>query len=107
MNRIINIGGREVGVSLNALTPKLYHETFKKNFFEEIQNVTTDIEVLKEITYVMARRYEAETPEKMVLSVPDYMAWLEAFGMFDFELAGAEIAGMIGEQTQTTVSPKE
>lgn len=106
MNRIIKIGDKEVGVSINALTPKLYHETFHKNFFDEIQQITTNIEALKEITYIMARRYEAESPDKMKTSVADYMAWLEDFGMFDFELAGAEIAELIGAQSQVTVSPK-
>lgn len=107
MNRIITIGDKEVGVSVNALTPKLYHEVFKKNFFEEIQNITTDIGVLKEVTYIMAKRYEAESPEKMTASVADYMNWLEGFDMFDFEMAGDEIAEIIGSQMRTTVAPKK
>ena len=107
MNTIITIGGKEIGVSLNALTPKLYHEVFKKNFFDELQGITTNIEALKEITYIMAKRYEAESPAKVQASVDDYANWLEGFGMFDFEMAGQEIAELIGAQTQTTVSPKK
>ena len=107
MNRTITIAGKEYGVSINALTPVLYHQVFKKNFFEEIQNIESNTEVLKEITYVMVRRYEAETPDKMVLSLADYQQWLEGFGMFDFELSGTEIAGIITEQSQTTAVPKE
>lgn len=107
MNRIITIGDKEVGVSVNALTPKLYHEVFHKNFFEEIQNITTDIGVLKEVTYIMAKRYEAGSPDKMVVSEKDYMSWLEGFDMFDFEMAGDEIAAVIGAQMRTTVVPKK
>lgn len=106
MNRIIKIGDKEIGVSINALTPKLYHETFKKNFFDELQNITTNIDALKEITYIMAKRYEAESPDKVNASVSDYMEWLEGFGMFDFELSGAEIAQLLSDQSQPTVSPK-
>lgn len=106
MNRIIKIGDKEIGVSINALTPKLYHETFKKNFFDELQNITTNIDALKEITYIMAKRYEAESPDKVNASVADYMEWLEGFGMFDFELSGAEIAQLLSDQSQPTVSPK-
>lgn len=106
MNRIVHIGDKAIGVSINALTPKLYHETFKKNFFEEIQNITTDIDVLKEVAYIMARRYEAEDAKKIVLSVDDFNEWLEGFEMFDFELRGLELIGLINEQAQTTVTPK-
>lgn len=106
MNKIIHIGDKEVGVSINALTPELYHKTFKKNFFEEIQNITTDIGVLKEITYIGARRYETENPGKIQLSVDDFYEWLEQFDMFDFEWAGAQIAEIINEQSKTTVAPK-
>ena len=106
MNKIVTIGGKEIGVSINALTPKLYHETFHKNFFDEVQNITTDITALKEITYIMARRYEAKSPRKMELSVEDFENWLEQFGMFDFELSGTDIVNLIGEQSKPTVVPK-
>lgn len=106
MNRTITIAGKEYGVSINALTPVLYHQVFQKNFFEEIQNIESNTEVLKEITYIMVRRYEAESPDKMMLSYADYQLWVEGFGMFDFELSGTEIAGIITEQSQTTAVPK-
>lgn len=107
MNRTVTIAGKEYGVSINALTPVLYHQVFKKNFFEEIQNIQNNTGVLKEIAYIMVKRYEAGSPDKMALSLADYEQWLEGFGMFDFELSGAEIAAIITEQSQVTVVPKE
>jgi hypothetical protein len=108
MNKIVTIGGKEIGVSVSALTSVKYTELFHKDFNSEIQKISTDMGVLKEITYIMAMRYQAQSMDEFnrSLSLDGYAEWLEQFGMFDFELSGAQIADLITEQSKTTVVPK-
>ena len=109
MNKTVTIGGKEMGVSVSALTSVKYTELFHKDFNEEIQKISTNMSVLKEVAYIMAMRYQAKSLEEFnkSLSLDGYAEWLEQFGMFDFELSGAAIADLIAEQSRPTVAPKE
>ena len=73
MEKIISIGGREVGFKATATTVKRYREKFNKDLFKDIQNLipkvneqslgANELECFMNIAYVMAWQYDHSIPE--------------------------------------------
>lgn len=110
MEKVISIGGKEVGFKATASTTKRYREKFGKDLFKDISDLipkvnenslgVEDLECFMNIAYVMAWQYDNSIPAD-----PD--EWLDEFEMFDIYLILPQIIELWGLNTLQLEEPKK
>lgn len=127
MQKIINIGNKEVACSCNALTPLLYTEIFGKDFLKSVmslnkyrttkitdENAEENVELVaktmmfSEMAFIMAKQAEMKNAADLVkLTKVEYYNWLSGFpqGAFGVEVM-TEVLALWQGQTNTNVEAK-
>lgn len=110
MEKIINIGGKDVGFKATASTTKRYREKFNRDLFKDIEKIIpkmgdeslgiADLECFENIAYVMAWQYDNTIPKD-----PD--EWLDQFEMFDIYFILPQIVELWGLNTEQLEIPKK
>lgn len=110
MEKVISIGGKEVGFKATASTTKRYREKFGKDLFKDISALipkvnenslgVEDLECFMNIAYVMAWQYD-----NSISADPD--EWLDEFEMFDIYLILPQIIELWGLNTLQLEEPKK
>lgn len=110
MERIISIGGKEVGFKATASTTKRYREKFNRDLFRDIASLipkmnenalgAEDLEIFMNVAYVMAWQYDNTIPS-------DPNDWLDEFEMFDIYLILPQIVELWGLNTEQLEKPKK
>lgn len=110
MEKIIKIGGKEVGFKATASTTKRYREKFNRDLFKDIQSLLPsmsegqlqicDLECFENIAYIMAWQYDNTIPNS-----PD--DWLDEFEMFDIYQVLPQIIELWGLNTEQLEKPKK
>lgn len=99
MEKIINIGGKEIHMKATAATPMHYRNQFKKDMLVELSAMEgkelaeMDLSVFERMAYIMSGAF------KEGISLED---WLDGFdGMTDILEAVAEIMTLWQDNTET------
>lgn len=110
MEKIISIGGKEVGFKATASTTKRYRQKFSRDLFKDIEQLVQktndstlaadDLECFMNIAYIMAWQYDNTIP-----SDPD--EWLDQFEMFDIYVILPQIIDLWGLNTLQLEEPKK
>lgn len=110
MEKIISIGGKEVGFKATASTTKRYRQKFNRDLFKDIEMLVPktnesalsadDLECFMNIAYIMAWQYDNTIP-----SNPD--DWLDQFEMFDIYIILPQIIDLWGLNTLQLEEPKK
>ena len=109
MEKLINIGGKEVGFKATASTTMRYRKKFNRDLFKDIQALipkmgqtmeANDLESFMNIAYIMAWQYDNTIPAD-----PD--EWLDQFEMFDIYLVLPQIIELWGLNMQELEEPKK
>lgn len=110
MEKIISIGGKEVGFKATASTTKRYREKFNRDLFKDISSLipkvsendlgAEELEIFMNVAYVMAWQYDHTIP-----SDPD--EWLDEFEMFDIYMILPQIIELWGMNTEQLEKPKK
>ena len=110
MEKIISIGGKEVGFKATASTTKRYREKFNRDLFKDIASLipkmnennlgAEELEIFMNVAYIMAFQYDPTIP-----SDPD--EWLDQFEMFDIYMILPQIIELWGLNTEQIEKPKK
>ena len=110
MEKVLNIGGKEVGFKATASTTKRYRQKFNRDLFRDIEELVPkvngenlgvdDLECFMNISYIMAYQYDNSIPED-----PD--EWLDNFEMFDIYKILPELIELWGLNTVELEQPKK
>lgn len=108
MEKVIKIGGQDIRLVANALTPVILKEELGTDVLSEItalQNTTDDAEsksimLFQKIAFVMAKQ---GNPDMHM----NYYDWLSQFEMMDLYTALPEVVELWGKNTQTASVPKK
>lgn len=116
MEKIISIGGKEVGMKATASTIKRYRRKFNRDFFKDIRNLqkkyaeaentedvelsAEDLECFERVAYIMAWQYDNTIPAS-----PD--DWLDEFDMFDIYQVLPQIIELWGTSSVELETPKK
>lgn len=110
MEKIISVGGKEVGFKATASTTKRYREKFNRDLFKDIRILMpnmesgslgiSDLECFQNIAYIMAWQYDNTIPTD-----PD--EWLDQFEMLDIYLVLPQIIELWGLNVQQLETPKK
>lgn len=110
MEKIISIGGKEVGFKATASTTKRYRQTFNRDLFKDINALiprvsegnlgVDDLECFQNIAYIMAKQYDSTIPAD-----PD--DWLDEFEMFDIYMVLPQIIELWGLNAVQIEEPKK
>ena len=110
MEKIISIGGKEVGFKATASTTKRYRQKFSRDLFKDIDSLVQktndstlaadDLECFMNIAYIMAWQYDNTIP-----SDPD--EWLDQFEMFDIYVILPQIIDLWGLNMLQLEEPKK
>lgn len=110
MEKIISIGGKEVGFKATASTTLRYREKFNRDIFKDIQSVVpamsenslgmTELECFMKIAYIMAWQYDNTIPS-------DPEEWLDQFEMFDIYFVLPQIIELWGINTEQLEKSKK
>lgn len=110
MEKIISIGGKEVGFKATASTPIRYKEKFNKDLFRDLQSLipnananqldSSDLDCFMKIAYVMAWQYDHSIPS-------DPYDWLDEFDMFDIYYVLPQIVELWALNTEQLEKPKK
>lgn len=110
MEKIISIGGKEVGFKATASTTKRYREKFNRDLFKDISALVPkmndnslgaeELEMFMNVAYIMAWQYDHTIPND-----PD--DWLDEFEMFDIYIILPEIIELWGLNTEQLEKPKK
>lgn len=101
MEKVLNIGGKEVKMKSTASLLSIYRNTFGRDFMSDIikmqgslNNVekgkeleAIDLDFFEKVAWCMAKAGDSETPE--------FEKWLDEFELFDLLQALPEIMGLI------------
>lgn len=109
MRKTINIGGTEVELKATASTIRKYRNWFGRDLivdfkrlqqaFSEGVEVTTDvIEVIQDLTYVMAKQADPQIP-----GIDD---WLDSFDAFPIQDFAVDVVTLWAESLQVKVELK-
>lgn len=107
MTGIVNIGGKDVGMTANAASPYFYKQIFHEDFFKETQKPEVDAEIFQKMGYVMAMQSSMTTPEILKLNIENYIDWISQFDPMDILDKVVDISNIYIEQKKTTVTPKK
>lgn len=110
MEKIISIGGKEVGFKATASTPNKYRAKFNKDIFKDIDALiprvnegnlgVDDLECFQKMAYIMAKQYDSTIPDD-----PD--DWLDEFEMFDIYMVLPQIIEVWGLNAVQIEQPKK
>lgn len=125
MDKIITVGGKDVGFRATALTPRLYRHkigrdivqdmnSLKRAYSKAIKNLDNateeekqdaqlsaiDLEMFENIAYIMARQYDANVP-----NTAD--EWLDGFEVFSIYEVLPHIMELWALNEATTSKPKK
>ena len=110
MEKVLKIGGKEVGFKATASTTKRYRQKFNRDLFKDIESLipkvnedalgVDDLECFMNIAYIMAWQYDNTIPED-----PD--DWLDQFEMFDIYFILPQIIELWGLNMVELEEPKK
>lgn len=110
MEKIISIGGHEVGFKATASTTKRYREKFNRDLFKDIASLipkmnennlgAEELDIFANVAYIMAWQYDNTIP-----SDPD--EWLDQFDMLSIYLILPQIIELWGLNTEQLEKPKK
>lgn len=116
MEKIISIGGKEVGFKATARTPSRYRKKFNRDLLKEFKKLRTkydqakndadfelsgeDLEIFERMAYIMAWQYDNTIPNN-----PD--DWLDQFDMFDIYEVLNQITELMGQNETELEKPKK
>ena len=125
MDKILTVGGKEVGFRATALTPRLYRHKIGRDIIQDLnalkrsydralkasENATEedkhdaqlsamDLEMFENVAYIMARQYDANIP-----STAD--EWLDGFEVFSIYEVLPHILELWALNEATTARPKK
>lgn len=109
MEKIISIGGKDVGFKATSSTTLRYREKFNRDLFADIQGLmpkmgedfeSADLDCFLKIAYIMAWQYDRTIPD-------DPYDWLDEFEMFDIYKVLPQIVELWGLNTQQLEKPKK
>lgn len=110
MEKIISVGGKDVGFKATASTVKRYRQKFNRDLFKDIQNLVpkvnsqtvgaNELDCFMNIAYIMAWQYDNTIP-----SNPD--DWLDEFEMFDIYMVLPQIIELWSLNTEQLEKPKK
>ena len=125
MDKVLTIGGKEVGFRATALTPRLYRHKIGRDIIQDLnrlrkayQKVTAlpedadseekqdaelsalDLEMFENVAYIMARQYDPSIP-----NTPD--EWLDGFEVFSIYEILPSILELWALNESTTAKPKK
>ena len=113
MVRTVKIGGGEVILAANAATPYRFKQVFGEDLFRifsestqksEEENIELADTVMK-LAYIMMR--QAEKADMDLVSVDDFMSWLEGYDPMDIVLSAEDIIGTYMSSTTGSITPKK
>ena len=97
MEKVINIGGKDVALKTTGATPLRYRSVFGKDFFAEIIKLekmgkkggleSFDSELIYNLTWLMAKTHDN--------SIPPVMEWLDSFDEFPVMEVMPEVIDMV------------
>lgn len=110
MRKTINIAGRDVELKATASTIRKYRAWFGRDLlvdFKKLQSsvaeeheATTDaIEIIEDLTYVMARQADPTLPN-------DIDEWLDSFDAFPIQDFAVEVVSLWAESLRVKVESK-
>ena len=113
MVKTVKIGGGEVILAANAATPYRFKQVFGEDLFRIFSETQTKTEeenieladTVMKLAYIMMK--QAEKADMDMISVDDFMKWLEGYAPMDIVLAGEEIIGLYMSSTLGSVEPKK
>lgn len=111
MEKIISIGGKEVGMKATASTISRYRKKFNRDLLTEFRKLyanyeqgtefsTEDLGCFERLAYIMAWQYDNTIP-----SSPD--DWLDQFEIFDVYIVLPEIIELWGTNNIELEKPKK
>ena len=125
MDKVLTIGGKEVGFRATALTPRLYRHKIGRDIIQdfsrlekayrraaslpetateeerrEAQLSAFDLEIFENAAYIMARQYDPSVPDS-----PD--EWLDGFEVFSIYEILPSILELWAINEATTAKPKK
>ena len=110
MEKIISIGGRDVGFKATASTTRRYRQKFNRDLFRDIESLVPktndqmlsadDLECFMNIAYIMAWQYD-----NLIPADPD--EWLDQFEMFDIYYVLPQLIELWGLNVQQLEMPKK
>lgn len=125
MDKVLTIGGKEVGFRATALTPRLYRHKIGRDIIQDFNRLEKayrkaaalpetateeerrdaqlsafDLEIFENAAYIMARQYDASIPDS-----PD--EWLDGFEAFSIYEILPSILELWALNEATTAKPKK
>lgn len=119
MEKIINVGGKDIKFKATAKTPLLYRTFLKRDIFKDIgkmqsnfrkiqegdeedvaQIETETVNILQMIAYVMAKQADSKITS-------DYDEWIDQFDMFAFYPVLNDILGLWGMNLEQEAQAKK
>ena len=90
MDKTVNVGGIDVGLRANALTPRLYRFKFRRDLIRDMKALEKSLEtadpnngefdttVFEHVGYIMAKQFDPEIPSEE----EDWLAELPMFAIY-------------------------
>lgn len=90
MDKTVNVGGIDVGLRANALTPRLYRFKFRRDLIQDmkllqktvdeadLESGELDTTVFEHVGYIMAKQFNPEIPSEE----EDWLAELPMFAIY-------------------------
>ena len=112
--KTITIGGKEIPMLRNALSPIIYRRIFHKDSIAPMSKITSEdmggdvVDLYTEIAFVMAIQASKQPEELKKVTEEDFFLWLSQFDdPYAITRALEEIVNYYNEQDLTTSSAKK
>lgn len=113
MVKTVKIGGGEVILAANAATPYRFKQVFGEDLFrifgESAKKAEEDqielADTVMKLTYIMMR--QAEKADMDMVSIDDFLEWLEGYAPMDIVMAAQDIIGLYMSSTSGSIEPKK
>lgn len=104
---LVKVGGQEVAMEANALSPYVYRQLFHEDFLAETQKAEPAPDLFQKMGYVMAMQAaHLGTAELMKLTIDGFYEWLTQFDALDLILATDKISELYLSQNAELSVPK-
>lgn len=117
LEKVLNIGGKEVKFKSSAAVPRIYRVEFGRDIFVDIQKLRqsfyenvgnksasnlsiADLTIFENVAYIMAKHADANIPSTID-------EWLEGFEMFSIYEILPEILELWGDNVQGDAEAKK